>query len=234
MLVPETDHCSLDTTGSYAWGIPVSLDIPSIPSSPPIDQTPLGLPLIQLINLLHDQHRSPLTRAFRAIKFLDSRFTALCLDPQSSPTSRECLEIEAIVHSIARQFLLIPSPLEHSPEAAAFSCLQAGALLYVAEVRRRTGTSPLITTAQISKLRKSMDALGDHVALAPAMQLWFTIIGAMESTEVVDQRHFLSRAKLLASKYGLETITQYQHALGEILWCKGLFEQRLAALITQL
>jgi hypothetical protein len=78
-----------------------------------------------------------------------------------------------------------------------------------------------------------MDALGDHVALAPGMQIWFTIIGAMESTEEADQHHFLHHTKLLASKYGLETITQYQHALGEVIWCKGLFEQRLAALITQ-
>lgn len=220
----------MQAVGSYAFGVSPSFDMPITVPLPAVNERALGKPLTKLINSLDLLHRLWLLQAFQALQNLDSHLTTQYLD-HGSTILEEPLKIDTLVDPVARKFLVLESPADElNSGLAAFSCLRAAALLYIAELRRRSGISPVITAFQVNKLKDSINAIDDHPALDWIMRLWLLTVGALESMAPADQRYFCCQIKRLRLEFRIETITQFREHLGQVVWFGVLFEPRLSAL----
>jgi hypothetical protein len=189
---------------------------------------------MKLINSLNLEHRQPVTQAFQVLKDLNDHLTTQPLDHDSSILERP-LEMDSLVYPVTRQFLHLPSPVDESDSGlAVLSCLRAGALVYMAELRSRSGVHPVRTTFQIIRLRNSIEAIVNYPALDPVMHLWFLTVGALESAASTDHDYFCFHLKRLRTELKLETITQFQEHLGQVMWLDTLFELRLSSLLPRI
>jgi hypothetical protein len=207
-------------------------DLPLTMSFPGVNQTALGRPLVKLINSLDTQIRQATVKAFEALQNLDSYLTAHCLEQRSS-ILEEPMSMDLFVDPVARQFLLLRPPEDQvKGESDVLSCLRNAALLYLAEFRRRSGISPVVTSTLISELQESLKAIDDHPALDDIMRLWLLTIGALESSTTVHRHQFCSQIQCLRLDLGLSTTTQYHDYLAQVVWFEPLSKSRLSSLFT--
>lgn len=139
--------------------------------------------------------------------------------------------MDLLVEPVARGFLAVRLPINMpGHESALLTYIRAGALLYLAELRRRSGISPVMTTFQIDKLKQSMKILGHHPEIDPAIRLWILTAGALESQSLSDRSYFCSHIEQLRFTHEIETLEQYEDQLRRIVWFDPLFRARLIEL----
>lgn len=220
--------------GSYAFGGPPLFATPILNPQPPTHRNALGKPLDMLLGSLTPPYRFPLMQAFESLQSLDDHILSLCSTHDSSPLDDQS-RIDVIVYPVVKQFMFCRAPGEDSlHERAMFSCLRAGALLYLAELRRRSGISPVRITYQLTLLVDAIAAIEDHPDLTPVMHLWLLTVGALEATIPADQHFFLCRIRGLKSELMIEHISQYREYLREVVWLDTLLEPRFSSLFSLL
>lgn len=133
-------------------------------------------------------------------------------------------DIDQLIHPIVQRFLSLRYNTHFfSPVCC---CVRSGALLYLAEFRRRSGIIPLITEIHLQQLVSSMEAL-DLTSVAPELTLWLLTVGAMESTSESDQNYFYSRLNLALQTIGIDSALLWTQYLNQVIWLDHLFDQKL-------
>ncbi|KAL2848140.1 hypothetical protein BJY01DRAFT_160731 [Aspergillus pseudoustus] len=137
---------------------------------------------------------------------------------------QEPMEIDQLIHPLTYRFLL----LGHSTQTVdpLHICLRSGALLYLAEFRRKSGVSPVVTGIHIQRLRSSMEAMGQRSGITK-LTLWLLTLGAMEATTQWDQQYFYSRLLGLLQASGVDSVPLWTQYLTEVVWIGGLFQDTL-------
>jgi hypothetical protein len=217
----------VDTIGSYAFDASPSLDIPYLKPLVTVHQPELSSQLFELLNSLDHRHSRDLVQAFHALQSLNRHLT-LSYSVHGPSIWTDPMSIDGLVNPTVHQFLClcIPSEASHK-DSLVWSCLRSAALLYLAELRRRSGISPLITTVQMCKLKSGVMAIEKHCSLHPTLLLWLLTIGALESTTKSDKTYFDVQLKRLQQQLGIITLCDFRVFLNEILWFDALFDTRL-------
>jgi hypothetical protein len=197
---------------------------------PALTRTTLGKPLLILINSLDLSHRLLMLDAFQSLQDLNNYLALIHVNPGASLLD-EPYKMDLLVEPVSRRFLSIRPPVDMPESSSALiTYLRAGALLYLAELRRRSGISPVMTTFQVDKLKQSLKIIAQPFDLAHSIHLWVLTVGAIESPTPDDQYYFCSKIKQLRSDIGIETMTQYEHHLHRVVWFDPLFQARLSVL----
>lgn len=109
--------------------------------------------------------------AFQSLKDLNSYLALVHTNPGSSPLD-DPNALHKLVEPVARCFLplRIPSDMLVS-DTACLTYLRTGALLYMAELRRRCGIDPVMTTFQVEKLKISLEIVTRCVGIDPSIHV---------------------------------------------------------------
>jgi hypothetical protein len=197
---------------------------------PALTRTTLGKPLSILINSLDLSHRLSILDAFQSLQDLNNYLALVHLNPGAS-LLYEPYKMDLLVEPVSRRFLSIKPSVEMQESSSALvTCLRAGALLYLAELRRRSGISPVMTTFQVDRLMQSLKIIAKPFDLDHSIHLWVLTVGAIESPTLDSRSYFCSKIKQLRSYIGIETMTQYEHHLHRVVWFDPLFQARLSVL----
>ncbi|KAF2447318.1 hypothetical protein P171DRAFT_249741 [Karstenula rhodostoma CBS 690.94] len=223
---------SIDSVGSYAFGITPSSLIPTAMQLPALTHSSLEKPLLILVNSLDLSYRLSMLHAFQSLQDLNNYLALAHMNPGSSLLD-EPYKLDLLVEPVSRSFLSLRPP-EDMPEknSALLTYLRAGGLLYLAELRRRSGISPVMTTFQVDKLKQSLEIVAHHLDIDPSIRLWVLTVGALESATLDEQSYFCSQIKQLRADRGIETIAQYQGHLHRVVWFDPLFHKRLSVLFS--
>ncbi|KAL4739201.1 hypothetical protein BDV11DRAFT_170339 [Aspergillus similis] len=156
-------------------------------------------------------------------------------------------KIDALVHPVTRRFLVLStwdcelesavdasppssdSCLLMSPGTPTWTCLRSGALLYLAEFRRRSGISPVNTEVHGRQLCLRLRKCGS--LLAPILRLWLLTVAAIEGSEHFEQDDG-ELARCLAEtvrEMGIESVAQWEESLREIVWFDALARCKLGS-----
>lgn len=217
----------VDTIGSYAFDALPSLNIPCHKPLVTLHQQQLGSKLIKLLNSMDHRHSPALVQAFHSLQSLNHHL-ALSYAVHGSSIWADPVGIDEMVNPTVRQFLClcIPSEALHE-DSLTWSCLRSAALLYLAELRRRSGISPVITTVQVCKLKFGVMAIEKHRFLHPTLLLWLLTIGALESITESDKSYFNCRLSCLLQELQITKLSDFRVFLNEILWFDALFDMRI-------
>jgi hypothetical protein len=223
-LLTET---RVDTIGSYAFDASLSLNIPYPRPLVAEHQPQLSFQLFDLLRSLDHRNFRDLVQAFHALQSLNRHLTLL-YSAHGPSIWADPVSIDGLVNPTVHQFLcLCTRPEALHEESLVFSCLRSSALLYLAELRRRSGISPVITTVQMCKLKLSVMAIEKHCSLHPTLLLWLLTIGALESTTRSDKSYFNLHLRRLQQQLGITSLSKFRSLLNEILWFDALFDTRL-------
>jgi hypothetical protein len=217
----------VDTIGSYAFDASPSLNIPYLKPPVTVHQPQLSFQLFELLKSLDHRNSGDLVQAFHALQGLNRHLT-LSYSFHGPSIWADPVSIDELVNPTVHQFLslCIPSEALHE-KSLVWSCLQSAALLYLAELRRRSGVSPVITTAQMCKLKSGVMAIEKHCSLHPMLLLWLLTIGALESTTGSDESYFNFQLGRLQQQLGITTLSEFRVFLNKIIWFDALFDTRL-------
>lgn len=133
-------------------------------------------------------------------------------------------EVDVLVHPVTCKFLSLPRELNASP---ARTCLRSGALLYLAEFRRRSGINPVNTEIHAQQLGLGLTKCG---TLDPNLRLWLLTVGAIERTGFLETESLLRSLKETLQEMNIVSIAQWQAALREIVWFDALFNRQLISM----
>ena len=155
-------------------------------------------------------------------------------------------KIDALVHPVTSRFLSLPisncEPVVHASQSQSLSlsplpvwtwtCLRSGALLYLAEFRRRSGISPVNTEIHARHLCLGLKKCGseDGALLDLSLQLWLLTIVTIEGSELVSFEEYGELTRKLTetlNKMGITSLIQWQNSLREIIWFEALFKHQL-------
>lgn len=197
---------------------------------PTLTHTTLERPLLILINSLDLSYRLMVLQAFQSLQDLNNYLALVHVNPGSSLLD-EPYKLDLLVEPVSRSFLSLRLPAGMSEKASApLTYLRAGGLLYLAELRRLSGISPVMTTFQVDKLKQSLEVVMQHLIIDPSIRLWILTVGALESATLDDQSYFRSQIKHLREEKNIETLTQYEEHLHRVVWFNPIFQTRLSEL----
>ncbi|ETS85408.1 hypothetical protein PFICI_03433 [Pestalotiopsis fici W106-1] len=169
-----------DIIGSYAFGLPSYLSTPSAGLLPNVSKTTLQWPLKRLIDSLEPQNRLPWTHTFQALQDLNEQLEKLYIEHGASaledPLKMDALSYPVIVRLLRTRLLECDGGEDTNGYSGAFTGLRAGALLYMADMRRRSGVVPVRTTYQINVLINSIKAIENNPDLSPFSTLAFSFL----------------------------------------------------------
>ena len=181
-------------------------------------------------HLAHTDISTPLINAFGALRSMNTQLTLLhsALGNKLWQTITP-IEIDRLLDPIVRMFLSSSARLD-SPSATG-ACIRSGALLYLAEFRRRSGISPVIIDLHIRNLSQAMmDA--SFIALDSSLRIWLLTIGAIEERSSVSYPHegggfFYRWLAIELAGYGITSLSEYKRLLSDIVWFDLLFDEKL-------
>jgi hypothetical protein len=208
----------VESIGSYAFDIrPELRDLEARESyhiSPPASTSPcfsgIDVPLTML-------------SAFRALQGTNEQLSMR--QASFGEAIWQCpIEIDQLIHPLTYRFLLLdPSPIGVAPF---YTCIRSAALLYLAEFRRRSGISPVVTRIHLQRLRASMEAMGQSSVKMP-LTLWLFTLGAMEAISQWDQQYFYRQLLGLLQVAGINSVPLWTQCLTEVVWAGALFQDKL-------
>lgn len=180
---------------------------------------------------------TPLIDAFTALRSMNTRLNLLhsALGNSLWETITP-IEIDRLVNPVARMFLL-PSARVDSPLSIG-ACVRSGALLYLAEFRRRSGISPVIVDAHLQNLSEAMMGLmkdyGD-TAIDSSLRIWLLTIGAIEERSTLSYSRewggFHRWLEIELAQLGIMSLSEYKRLLSSIVWSDLLFDEILNSLV---
>lgn len=223
-----------DITGSYAFGLPSYISKPLADPLPAVSKTTLRLPLRRLIDTLEPQYRLPWLHSFQSLQDLNEKLAQLQTELGASALE-DPLQMDALVNPVISRILRTRLPQDGddgdiSGQLNVLMGLRAGALLYMADMRRRCGIVPVRTTYQINVLIESYKAMENHPGMSPLLRLWLATTGALESPTSTEQHHFCNQVQLLASELDIHGTTVYQQKLEEVIFLDPIFVPHLSSL----
>ncbi|PCG93036.1 Hypothetical protein PENO1_085660 [Penicillium occitanis (nom. inval.)] len=173
---------------------------------------------------------TPLINAFGALRSMNTQLTLLhsALGNKIWQTITP-IEIDRLVNPLVRMFLSSSARLDSPLSTGA--CIRSGALLYLAEFRRRSGISPVIVDLHLRNLSQAMmDA--SFIAMDPSLRIWLLTIGAIEEGSAVSYPHedggFFHRwLAIELAGYGITSLSEYKRLLSDIVWFDLLFDEKL-------
>lgn len=187
--------------------------------------------LVNLPDALSTGLSATVVQAFRFLIMLNEKlvqsYSALGCSIWECPS-----KIDQLVNPVVRQFLSPSCRSEASAlETLVSSCCRSAAILYLAEFRRRSGISPVLTGVHVQKLRESLDAVKELHVIDHVLHLWLLTVGAIQSTVPCDRSYFLE--ELARVKLGLVFIspTEFTELLGKTVWFDAIFEGQVEKLL---
>ncbi|KAL4926621.1 uncharacterized protein BDV17DRAFT_151686 [Aspergillus undulatus] len=142
---------------------------------------------------------------------------------------RNPVEIDEIIHPLTDQFLL---ELHNSDSSPISSGVRSAVLLYLAEFRRTSGISPVVTDVHLQRLCGSMDAVerAANPAINPDLTLWLLTVGALEANPSRNCHYFYSRLSPAFRALGIDSRPLWKQHLQAVAWFDYLFESKLHAI----
>ncbi|GFF24524.1 hypothetical protein IFM61606_09163 [Aspergillus udagawae] len=161
---------------------------------------------------------APLLSAFQTLQWTNTQII-----PQVSIWSNP-VEVDRLIHPLTHRFLSLRN------DAYIFgpvcSGLRSGALLYLAEFRRMSGISPVVTEMHVRQLRLSMEALSP-TSVPSELTLWLLTVGALEATATSDREFFHSRLLLLSQALEIRSVLCWTQRLERLVWSDAVFDHKL-------
>ncbi|KAG2027569.1 hypothetical protein GB937_000007 [Aspergillus fischeri] len=203
----------VDLIGSYALDIVPALgdiDKGADYLQPPCKSV---VPCLESLNL-----PAPLLSAFQLLQWTNTQIV-----PQDSVRS-DPVEVDRLIHPLTDQFLSLRY------DAYTFgpicSSLRSGALLYLAEFRRMSGISPVVTEVHVRQLRLSMEALSP-TSVPSELTLWLLTVGALEARATSDRDFFYSQLLLLFQILEIYSVLCWRQMLKTLVWLDAVFDNKL-------
>ncbi|KAJ5688654.1 hypothetical protein N7462_003046 [Penicillium macrosclerotiorum] len=212
-----TDGKRVDCIGSYAFDIPPTVShaledkVPAMNGSPTSAPAAISMRLAGLCPAMWE--------AFGALEMMNTQIELLYTQ-QGEELWQRPGEVDAIVHPVTLKFLSLPKYLDASP---AWICLRSGALLYLAEFRRRSGISPVATGLHVQQLYAGLKTCG---ILGPRLRLWLLTVGFIEKS-VISEADSLDLLEKTLHEMNIASMTEWKNSLKEIIWLDALFNQKL-------
>ncbi|PKX89869.1 uncharacterized protein P174DRAFT_454849, partial [Aspergillus novofumigatus IBT 16806] len=152
---------------------------------------------------------APLVSAFQLLQWTNTQIV-----PQNSIWSNP-EEVDRLIHPLTHQVL----SLRHDAYTSWPICssLRSGALLYLAEFRRMSGISPVVTEVHVRQLRLSLDALSP-TSVPSELTLWLLTVGALEATAIPDREFFHSGLLLLFQAFKIHSVSCWRQMLKRLVW----------------
>lgn len=147
---------------------------------------------------------APLLSAFQLLQWTNTQIV-----PQG-PIWSNPVEVDWLIHPLTHHFL----SLRYDAYAFGpiFSSIRSGALLYLAEFRRMSGVSPVVTEVHARQLRLSIEALSP-TSVPSELTLWLLTVGALEATVSPDSGFFYSYLLLLFRAFGIHSVLCWRQRL---------------------
>jgi hypothetical protein len=103
--------------------------------------------------------------------------------------------------------------------------------MYLAEFRRRSGISPVVTDMHAKQLCLN---LRKCPGLDPNLRLWLLTVGAIEGSGFFEAESFDRLLEETLYQLNIVSIAGWQDSLREILWLDSLFNQKLMSVSANL
>lgn len=132
-------------------------------------------------------------------------------------------EIDALVHPVTHKCLSLSRDTGVSP---AWMCLRSGALLYLAEFRRRSGISPVATGLHAQQLCLGLRKCW---GLDPSLRLWLLTVGAIEGSGSFEAESLDQLLEETLHEMNIVSMAGWQDSLREIVWLDALFNRKLVS-----
>jgi hypothetical protein len=202
----------VDLIGSYALDIVPALG--DMNKGPDYIQPPCKsiAPCLESLDL-----PAPLLSAFRSLQWTNAQIA-----PHDSIWSNP-VDVDRLIHPLTHQFLSLRY------DAYIFgpcSSLRSGALLYLAEFRRMSGISPVVTEVHVRQLRLSVEGLSP-TSTRPELMLWLLTVGALEATATSDREFFHSGLLLLFQAFEILSVLCWKQKLKGLIWSDAVFDHKL-------
>ncbi|KAL6236264.1 hypothetical protein BDW75DRAFT_239354 [Aspergillus navahoensis] len=207
----------VDSIGSYAFDIAPVLGYLETEDSHYNYVEPLP-PCLRNVDL-----PIPLGSAVRALQWVNAQ---LSLQAFTTGTSIWCSprEIDRLTYPLTYQLLSIQQEAGDIPPIC--SCIRSAALLYLAEFRRGSGISPVLTDLHLQRLCNALDAV-DRASIKMELTLWLLTVGAVESKYTADRRYFYTRLFPALQALGIDSVLLWKIRLKAVVWFDCLFDVKL-------
>ncbi|KAL4960160.1 uncharacterized protein BDV14DRAFT_204994 [Aspergillus stella-maris] len=131
--------------------------------------------------------------------------------------------LDEVIHPLTYRVLSTSYNGDLSPLSPA---VRSAALLYLAEFRRKSGVSPVVTDIHMQRLRESLNVI-DRAAVSPEMTMWLITVGAVEVKTPSDQCYFHSQLVKAFEDAGIDSFALWKQQLNSIVWFDDLFDHIL-------
>jgi hypothetical protein len=168
----------------------------------------------------------PLRGAFKALQTANEALLQLYSVRGSSLW--ECpMEVDGLVNPVVR--ILLSQSCRSEDFSVIDSCCRSAAILYLAELRRRSGISPVVADIHVHNPRQSLDddATKQPGIIDPVLRLWLLTVGAIECTGPSDEAYFYKNLVLIHLALQIISSAKYRELLGKIVWFDAIFEAKL-------
>ncbi|KAI9376695.1 hypothetical protein BJX61DRAFT_155124 [Aspergillus egyptiacus] len=164
-----------------------------------------------------------LVSAFRALRWTNTQLS-LRMKIEGESIWQSPTDIDELIYPLTCRFLQLHT------DRHAFSpihiCIRSGALLYLAEFRRRSGISPVVTDIHLSHLCSSLKSV-DRGTVKPELILWLLTVGIMEARSTLHQRYLHTQLALLLKSSGIGSSLHWREHIRDIVWLDCLFDWQL-------
>ncbi|GIJ84856.1 hypothetical protein Asppvi_003707 [Aspergillus pseudoviridinutans] len=134
------------------------------------------------------------------------------------------VEVDRLIHPLTHHFLSLR--YDAYTFGPVCSGLRSGALLYLAEFRRMSGISPVVTEIHVRQLRLSMEAISP-ASLPSELTLWLLTVGALEATTTSERKFFHSHLLLLSQALEIHSVLCWKRRLKRLIWSEAVFDHKL-------
>ncbi|GAD98599.1 hypothetical protein TSTA_011400 [Paecilomyces variotii No. 5] len=134
------------------------------------------------------------------------------------------VEVDRLIHPLTHRLLSLR--YDAYTFGSVCSALRSGALLYLAEFRRMSGISPVVTEIHVRQLRLSMEALSP-TSVPSELTLWLLTVGALEASATSDREFFHSRLLLLSQALEIRSVLCWKQRLERLVWPDAVFGHKL-------
>ncbi|KAL5047078.1 hypothetical protein BDW71DRAFT_181003 [Aspergillus fruticulosus] len=165
----------------------------------------------------------PLCLAVRALQRVNAQLSLRAFTIGTS-IWRNPTEIDRLIYPLTYQLLSIRQNTGDIPPI--YSCIRSAALLYLAEFRRKSGISPVLTCVHLRRLCNALNAI-DQASIKTELTLWLLTVGAMEAKHRADQRYFHTRLSQVLRALGIDSVLLWKLHLEAIVWFDCLFDMKL-------
>ncbi|KAL4746055.1 hypothetical protein BDW72DRAFT_185687 [Aspergillus terricola var. indicus] len=161
---------------------------------------------------------APLLLAFQSLQWTNTQII-----PHISIWSNP-VEVDRLIHPLTHHFLSLHyNTYTFGPVC---SSLRSGALLYLAEFRRMSGISPVVTEIHVQQLRLLMESLSP-ASIPSELMLWLLTVGVLEATATLDREFFHSRLFLLSQALEIRSVLCWKQRLKRLVWSDAVFDHKL-------